>query len=55
MNLNNQLVSDDPIESNWSKVRGLHFLENVRIDGMNVGANVKVYKYGAPRYIPAVM
>ena len=29
--------------------------ENVRIDGMNVSAAVKVYKYGAPRYIPAVM
>jgi len=29
--------------------------EKVRIDGMNVSANVKVYKYGAPRYIPAVM
>ena len=29
--------------------------ERVKIDGMNTQATVKVYKYGAPRYIPAVM
>ena len=29
--------------------------EKVKIEGMNTHASVKVYKYGAPRYIPAVM
>lgn len=33
----------------------LYGSESVKIDGMNTHANVKVYKYGAPRYIPAVL
>lgn len=29
--------------------------EQVRIEGLDTNANVKVYKYDAPRYIPSVM
>jgi hypothetical protein len=29
--------------------------ERIKIDALNVVANVKVYKYDAPRYIPAVL
>jgi hypothetical protein len=33
----------------------LYGSETVKIDGMNNFAKVKVYKYDAPRYIPAVL
>jgi len=33
----------------------LYGSETVKIDGMNNFAKVKVYKYDAPRYIPAVI